>query len=105
MACLCYLIAVLIQDDMGSCDQAVGDADRDTAGHMVVARSGVPERFPAPPMTTMARRSVLGHDHKPFQHLADKRRGEPEIAMPPLPFEREQSGVTELGEMPARGLW
>ena len=38
------------------------------------------------------------------QHAADQRRGKPEITVPPLLFQLEQSGVAQLGKMPARRL-
>jgi hypothetical protein len=100
----CDLTAISIKDDMAALQKTIGYANGDSASHVIVARPGHPQRFPATPILWLAGRAVLSHDHDRFEHMGDERGSKPEIAVTALFFEREEPGIAQLGEVPARGL-
>jgi hypothetical protein len=98
------LTAILLEQDKRSLDQPIGDGDGDATGHVVVARSRVPEELSAAPKIALPSWTVLRHDHETFQHAADEWRGQAEIPSPALFFEREEASIIELRKMTARRL-
>jgi hypothetical protein len=66
------LSAIIIEQNKRLLDQPVGDPDSDAAGHVIVARARVSERFSAAPEIALPGGAFLRHDHETFQHARDE---------------------------------
>src|SRR5262249_51078072 len=83
--------------------EPVEHSDREIACKMVIAGARLAQFGIA---RTGADAGVAGAGSKrnqPFKRARDVGVGEAEIAVPPLAFDRDKSGIFELGEMPAGG--
>src|SRR5215470_448576 len=94
----------VVKHEVFAGDERVGEIDAEAARKVVVANSGRAERVRLTRERAISRSLLEGDRHDPLDHAGDRRRGEPEMAMPPGTDHREQAGPGQLREMGAGGL-
>ena len=98
------LAALVFEHDVAAPGHRVGDGDAEAAGEMVVAHPRVAQRRRLARQRPKARAVVDCHRDDAFEHLRHRRRGQPEIAVPPRRRRGDQAGLGQLGEVGAGRL-
>src|SRR5262249_28216722 len=81
--------------------EPVEHPDRQIACKMVIAGARLAQFGIARTGADAGVAGAGGQRNEPLKRARDLRIGEAEIAVPPLAFDRDKSGIFELGEMPA----
>ena len=84
--------------------QARGQRHGEPAREMVVASSRRAQRLVAWSRRAMPLWAGRGHRRQSLYRVRDLGRGEPMVAMPALPDDRDELRLRELRQMPAGGL-
>jgi hypothetical protein len=79
----------------------IGEINAETTGKVVVADSGRAKLACLTGEGTESRPVFERNGHEPVKHLRDPRRREAEIAVPTVPYRRNQSRLGELRQMRA----
>ena len=95
---------VVVDHDVFSGDERIGEIDAETAREVVVADPGRAQRACLPRERTVARSLLKSDGDDPVDHVGHGRRGKAEIAMPASADHREQARLCQLREMRAGGL-
>ncbi len=85
-------------------DQGCGEVDAETTGEVIVADAGRAELACLRGEGTVSRPVFECNGHDSVEHLGDPGRREAEVAVPAVPYRRNQSRLGELRQMRARGL-
>ena len=94
------LAAILGQYDIATFNHCIRNADSKAPRQMVITSSRGAQRLTASPVRLVVRGGTcFGNHQDALQHSPDQRRGEPVVAMPALPFHRDQTGIGQLAEV------
>ena len=96
--------AIGIEQDMTARGEMVGQGDAEPAGEMVVAGPRRTQRLVAHPCRPIMRCPRHRDRHDRLDQARDLGRGEPEIAVAPLPVAGQKPRIDQLCQMRARGL-
>lgn len=98
------LAAILGQHDIATFNHCIGNADSKAPRQVVIASPRGAQCITAPPVRLVAHGTCFGNRHDALQHPPDQGRGEPVVAMPALPFHRDQAGIGQFAEVRAGRL-